>query len=208
MISLGHKCKKGFTLIELLVVVAIIGILTSIGVVAYNKYTTIAQVRAIKMQNKEMNDFIKNTILTQCINYSDQVSLTYTRSGKERTYTKSCNNSFSGNWGAVANMSSIFKQYFQSDPNFKNVILGQMVAGTSISNPYGMGGSCPNFASAELSMKPGNHCISYESTGSYDMSKNDKSTQPCHQKYSFWILIASKLPDNSYFFSCVGKTWG
>ncbi|MDA1338342.1 MAG: prepilin-type N-terminal cleavage/methylation domain-containing protein, partial [bacterium] len=32
MISLGHKCKKGFTLIELLVVVAIIGILTSIGV--------------------------------------------------------------------------------------------------------------------------------------------------------------------------------
>ena len=196
------KIVKGFTLIELLVVVAIIGILTSIGVVAYNKYTTIAQVRAIKMQNKEMNDFIKNTILTQCINYSDQVSLTYTRSGKERTYTKSCNNSFSGNWGAVASMHYLFQQYFQSDPNFKNVISGQTYIGTNIAKPAAYGCSAPR-------MNPGETCISYEGHGSHQISKSyDKSTQPCYQKYRYWIVIYSYLPGDTYYFSCVGKTWG
>ena len=38
-----YQNKKGFTLIELLVVVAIIGILASVGVVAYNGYTASAQ---------------------------------------------------------------------------------------------------------------------------------------------------------------------
>ena len=37
------KISKGFTLIELLVVVAIIGILASVGVVAYNGYTESAK---------------------------------------------------------------------------------------------------------------------------------------------------------------------
>ena len=40
--------KKGFTLIELLVVVAIIGILSSVGVVAYNGYTAGAKESACK----------------------------------------------------------------------------------------------------------------------------------------------------------------
>lgn len=42
------KILKGFTLIELLVVVAIIGVLTSIGVVAYNGYTNKAYDSVIK----------------------------------------------------------------------------------------------------------------------------------------------------------------
>ena len=39
----NKKREKGFTLIELLVVVAIIGILASVGVVAYNGYTESAK---------------------------------------------------------------------------------------------------------------------------------------------------------------------
>ena len=38
-----NKKNKGFTLIELLVVVAIIGILASVGVVAYGGYTASAK---------------------------------------------------------------------------------------------------------------------------------------------------------------------
>ena len=55
------KIVKGFTLIELLVVVAIIGILSSIGVVAYNKYTTSAKIVATKKQHQVVVDFIKSS---------------------------------------------------------------------------------------------------------------------------------------------------
>ena len=49
--------RSGFTLIELLVVVAIIGILSSIGVVAYGKYTTSAKIAATKKQHQTVVDF-------------------------------------------------------------------------------------------------------------------------------------------------------
>jgi len=55
------KIVKGFTLIELLVVVAIIGILSSIGVVAYGKYTTSAKIAATKKQHQTVVDFIKSS---------------------------------------------------------------------------------------------------------------------------------------------------
>jgi prepilin-type N-terminal cleavage/methylation domain-containing protein len=55
------KILKGFTLIELLVVVAIIGILSSIGVVAYGKYTTSAKITVTKKQHQIILDFIKSS---------------------------------------------------------------------------------------------------------------------------------------------------
>ncbi|MDA7830662.1 prepilin-type N-terminal cleavage/methylation domain-containing protein [Candidatus Pelagibacter sp.] len=193
------KIVKGFTLIELLVIVAIIGILSTIGVVAYSKYTKIAQISAIKAQNKEMHDFIKTTILTTCINYSDSVSLKY--GSQNKTWTASCNKS--SDWHTVGSMYFPFKLYFAGKSDFRNVIQGQTVAGSSTKNPYAMGGSCPNRASADQSMKPGNHCISYESMGSRSFSQNACSSKG----YGTWIIVGSMLPDKDYYFSCVGKTW-
>ena len=52
--------QKGFTLIELLVVVAIIGILASVGVVAYNGYTTSAQKSAAASNHNSVVKWIQN----------------------------------------------------------------------------------------------------------------------------------------------------
>ena len=96
-----------------------------------------------------------------------------------------------------------FKRYFAAKSDFRNVIKGQTYYGGNVPNPYAMGGSCPNRASADITMKPGNHCISYESVGSHDMSKN-----ACMNKgYNAWVVVGSMLPDKSYYFSCAGKTW-
>ena len=47
--------QKGFTLIELLVVVAIIGVLSSVGVVAYNGYTKNAKAKTSELNYKNIN---------------------------------------------------------------------------------------------------------------------------------------------------------
>jgi type IV pilus assembly protein PilA len=54
--------KKGFTLIELLVVVAIIGILASVGVVAYNGYTTSAQKSASNSNYEAVAKWVQNEL--------------------------------------------------------------------------------------------------------------------------------------------------
>ena len=54
------KNKKGFTLIELLVVVAIIGILASVGVVAYNGYTSSAQRSAAESNHNSVAKWVAN----------------------------------------------------------------------------------------------------------------------------------------------------
>ena len=57
--------KKGFTLIELLVVVAIIGIISSVGVVAYNGYTKGAKQVVIKSNHKTIEkQFV--LVATEC----------------------------------------------------------------------------------------------------------------------------------------------
>ena len=52
--------QKGFTLIELLVVVAIIGILASVGVVAYNGYTSSAQRSASASNHNSVAKWVAN----------------------------------------------------------------------------------------------------------------------------------------------------
>ena len=58
--------NKGFTLIELLVVVAIIGILASVGTVAYNGYTSSAKKSVVKNNHATINKFMVAE-LTMCI---------------------------------------------------------------------------------------------------------------------------------------------
>ena len=50
----SNNCKA-FTLIELLVVVAIIGILSSVGVVAYNGYTKSAKSKTAELNYTSIN---------------------------------------------------------------------------------------------------------------------------------------------------------
>ena len=54
--------KKGFTLIELLVVVAIIGILASVGVVAYGGYTASAKKGASKSNFNSVAKWTRNEL--------------------------------------------------------------------------------------------------------------------------------------------------
>ena len=54
--------NKGFTLIELLVVVAIIGILASVGVVAYSGYTESAKKGSVKSNHNNVKKWIQNEL--------------------------------------------------------------------------------------------------------------------------------------------------
>ena len=189
--------QKAFTLIELLVVVAIIGILAAVGVVAYKKYTSIAQTVAIKSQNNEIYKFIKLETSIQCLKYSDTLSLSFERWGRTNTRTAVCNSnwgSWNGDWHVVHKMHGVFKWYFQSNPNvqFKN----------PISSKQGFNSSCPSLVMAK-NMLPGETCITYESLGSRAVSG-----EACANKgFNTWLLIVSKLPNDEFYFNCAGKIW-
>ena len=55
--------QKGFTLIELLVVVAIIGILASVGVVAYNGYTSSVKINVVKQNHQKISKLIVSELM-------------------------------------------------------------------------------------------------------------------------------------------------
>ena len=191
------KILKGFTLIELLVVVAVIGVISTIGVVAYSKYSSMAQTKAIKAQNNEIYNFIKTETSIQCINYSDQLSLSFERWGRVNKRTAVCNSnwgSWNGDWDVVLKMRRVFSYYFQMNPDsqFKNPVSGGV----------GYNSTCPSIGDAR-NMRPGETCITYESLGSRAVSGD-----ACANKgFNTWVLVVSKLPNNEFYFNCAGKVW-
>ena len=90
--------KKGFTLIELLVVVAIIGILSAVGVVAYNGYTAGAKKSACKGNHKTMVKTVYENIMWCEINSTIDIA-----EGGSYVNTLSCGSGDIerqyGNWG-------------------------------------------------------------------------------------------------------------
>ena len=67
------KKNKAFTLIELLVVVAIIGILASVGTVAYNGYTAAAQEAAARTKHNTIVKYISSEMARCLVSTADTV---------------------------------------------------------------------------------------------------------------------------------------
>ena len=67
--------KNGFTLIELLIVVAIIGVLATVGIPAYQRYIADAKVKAARENHVRIKSFIAATF-TKCAAGANSTILT------------------------------------------------------------------------------------------------------------------------------------
>ena len=104
------KTHKGFTLIELLVVVAIIGIISSVGIVAYNGYTKMAKRNAAIAQHLIAVKFIKHKLALCMTNGGGSLPIS-------SKYSIDCN--LDNNASGINDLNNIFIDYFL-DQGWKN----------------------------------------------------------------------------------------
>ena len=119
------KSIKGFTLMELLIVVAIIGILSAVGIPMYQGYMATAKVNAAKANHNGAKSFIASTF-AKCSSGSSSVTLP--------GYT-----SVSCSYGANT-WYSYFTNYFNSYAGFKNSYNGSNYCSNSSSTSPPLGG--------------------------------------------------------------------
>ena len=104
------KTHKGFTLIELLVVLAIIGIISSVGIVAYNGYTNSAKRNATIAQHKIAVKFIKHKMALCMTNGGGSLPIS-------SKYSINCD--VDNNASGINDLNNIFIDYFL-DQGWKN----------------------------------------------------------------------------------------
>jgi len=88
--NLQVKMKQnsyGFTLIELLIVIAIIGILSAVGIPMYQGYMTTARINVAQEQHIRVRDFISSSFV-KCGSSSNGIFLVYRQGSNNRETTK------------------------------------------------------------------------------------------------------------------------
>ena len=100
-----NRVKNSFTLIELLIVVAIIGILSGVGIPMYNGYMADAKINSTKENHLRIKSFISSQLLKCAINSSGKMIL------GEKTHN--CDNN-------IYSQSRDFYDYFNGGGGFRN----------------------------------------------------------------------------------------
>jgi prepilin-type N-terminal cleavage/methylation domain-containing protein len=186
--------KKGFTLIELLVVVAIIGILSSVGVVAYNGYTAGAKESACKGNFRTIVKSVYENIMWCELNPT--INFLWNR---EQSLEFDCNTMF------VGGRDSVYTEYTKNEKlarltiNEITIIDGQRKADSNIgsrttlngmANPYNRFGVFNGSGTREL--YEGDE---YDLRGQVSLLKKDSSGNEIPANEEGQLFLITKCRD-------------